>query len=68
MSFPNVLQGKMNKWKPKSIHQLTKINQFPKDMELTEGITCNLGSFYTYNLKSADFKAKFKPNLAWWVL
>lgn len=51
MSLPNMLQGKINKWKPKSIHQLTKINQFPKGPELTEGITCNPGSFYTYKLE-----------------
>lgn len=46
MSFSNLKHGKINNSKPKATHQLTKINQFPRDPEIVEGImTCNLGSF-----------------------
>lgn len=52
MSCSNLLQKEISKRKAKTIRQLIKINPFPKDPEIIEGIMmCDLGSIYTGKLE-----------------
>lgn len=69
MSCSNSLQEEINKWKLKAIHQFAKINPFPKDPEIPEGMRkYSLGSFYTDKREVCGLTVKFKSSLVQWVL